>query len=94
MEIIFHSNGNTTPSLQERLPISLNLKKKPFCNSKQLNLDRQLECIKICKLIKNVVFGYKKTTTQQKCATYIPTLPQDKLKCNVHSSTTKKTHLT
>ena len=92
--MIFHSNGNTTPFLQERLPISFNLKKKPFRNSKKPNPDRQLKCIKICKLIKNVVFGYKKTTTQQKCATYIPTLPQGKLKCNVHSSTTKNSHLT
>ena len=39
-------------------------------------------------------FRVQKKTTQQKCATYIPTLPQDKLKRNVHSSTTKKSHLT
>ena len=64
-------------------------KKSLFATQKKPTLYRQLKCIKICKLIKNVVFAYKKTTTQQKCATYIPTLPQDKLKCNVHSSTTK-----
>ena len=69
-------------------------KKSLFATQKKPTLYRQLKCIKICKLIKNVVFAYKKTTTQQKCATYIPTLPQDKLKCNVHSSTTKKSHLT
>lgn len=92
--MIFHSHGNTTPFLQERLPISLNFEKMAFCNSKKPNPNRQLKCINICKLIKNIVFGYKKTTTQQKCATYIPTLPQNKLKHNVHSSTTKKSHLT
>ena len=92
--MIFHSHGNTTPFLQERLPISLNFEKMAFCNSKKPNPNRQLKCINICKLIKNIVFRYKKTTTQQKCATYIPTLPQNKLKHNVHSSTTKKSHLT
>ena len=92
--MIFHSHGNTTPFLQERLPISLNFEKMAFCNSKKPNPNRQLKCINICKLIKNIVFGYKKTTTQQKCATYIPTLPQNKLKHNVHSSNTKKSHLT
>ena len=90
--MIFHSHGNTTPFLQERLPISLNFEKMAFCNSKKPNPNRQLKCINICKLIKNVVFRYKKTT-EQKSATYIPTLPQNKLKRNVHSSTTKKSTL-
>ena len=35
MEMIFHSNGNTSPSLQERLPIPLNLKKKAFLQLKK-----------------------------------------------------------
>ena len=52
--------------LQERLPISLNFEKKAFRNSKTPNPNRQLKCINICKLIKNVVFGYKKNNNTTK----------------------------